>query len=249
MVLVTESYTAAEVAVGENLATGKWWHKDNRPRRIAKVGMDGSTNIYDTIVEIFYGTEKIAEIGNTTAGAAKVPVKGDLMFMSSRMICRAGVPINIMVKDAASTQTMSFGNIYELLTESEIAREVQLQSQGGQTLAELNGYSPLGGDNMSYINNGGVAMAWRRRGGVRVGRKYGVFEYCKVRTSEGNGVLHVVYRGTYIEQKWLSDVWKELHGAYVVDIRKVYGEKKQLAYYLCRYVTSQRCFEHMSSRS
>ncbi len=38
----------------------------------------------------------------------------------------------------------------------------------------------------------------------RIVRKWSVrMEYWKLRTSEGNGVLHIIYSGPYIPQRWL----------------------------------------------
>jgi hypothetical protein len=36
-------------------------------------------------------------------------------------------------------------------------------------------------------------------------------KYWKIRTNEGNGVLHIVYRGKYTPQKWLSEQWADIH--------------------------------------
>jgi hypothetical protein len=52
------------------------------------------------------------------------------------------------------------------------------------------------------------------------------FEYCKVKTNEGNWVLHVIFRGEYIPQEWLSKTWEELHGAKIVYIEKLYGNSE-----------------------
>lgn len=51
----------------------------------------------------------------------------------------------------------------------------------------------------------------------RIGRKFGHLEYFKVKSSEGNGVLHVIYRGPYIPQKWLSRHWNDIRGSPIVD--------------------------------
>lgn len=68
--------------------------------------------------------------------------------------------------------------------------------------------------------------------------------YLKVETMEGNGVLHVPYFGDYIPQRWLSDNWKELRGAGIVDIRATDavrgGGSRGLARYLLRqYIADQ----------
>lgn len=51
-------------------------------------------------------------------------------------------------------------------------------------------------------------------------------QYFKVETSEGNGVLHMIWAikhpsPVYISQKWLSDAWKHISGAYIVYICKL----------------------------
>jgi hypothetical protein len=41
---------------------------------------------------------------------------------------------------------------------------------------------------------------------MRILRKFHFkMKYWKIRTNEGNGVLHIVFRGKYIPQKWLSE--------------------------------------------
>jgi hypothetical protein len=50
--------------------------------------------------------------------------------------------------------------------------------------------------------------------------------YFKLKTAEGNDVLHIVYRGRYIPQKWLSKVWAEIHqGSFIVDIRELHWKR------------------------
>lgn len=51
-------------------------------------------------------------------------------------------------------------------------------------------------------------------------------QYFKVETSEGNGVLHMIWAikhpaPVYISQQWLSDAWKQISGAYIVYICKL----------------------------
>ncbi len=71
---------------------------------------------------------------------------------------------------------------------------------------------------------------------MRILRKYHFkMKYWKIRTNEGNGVLHIVFRGKYIPQKWLSDQWIEIHESPIVDIRSLYETRKGLqgvVYYL-----------------
>jgi hypothetical protein len=72
----------------------------------------------------------------------------------------------------------------------------------------------------------------------RIRRKFGrnSFEYCKIRTPEGQGgVIHCLFRGVYIPQSWLSDNWNIIHKASIVDIREMYGERG-IASYLMGYL-------------
>ncbi|MBA7708539.1 hypothetical protein ES703_117441 [subsurface metagenome] len=58
------------------------------------------------------------------------------------------------------------------------------------------------------------------------------FNYWKLRTSEGNGVLHVLYVGPWIPQSWLSQNWDEVHNSPVVWIQEFKRRRKRLVSYL-----------------
>lgn len=58
------------------------------------------------------------------------------------------------------------------------------------------------------------------------------FQYWKLRTSEGNGVLHILYVGPYIPQSWLSQNWDEVHNSYIVYIQEFKRRRKRLVSYL-----------------
>ena len=73
----------------------------------------------------------------------------------------------------------------------------------------------------------------------RIDRHFGKIEYIKFRTNEGHGVLHVLYTGPFIPQKWLSRNWNEIHEAKIVDIRKVKGEKRLARYLISNYLVNQ----------
>lgn len=67
--------------------------------------------------------------------------------------------------------------------------------------------------------------------------------YFKLRTSEGFGVLHIIYWGRFIPQNWLSKNWHNIHGAKIVDIRKCYSRRRKVnglvGYLLSRYLQRQ----------
>jgi hypothetical protein len=77
------------------------------------------------------------------------------------------------------------------------------------------------------------------------------FEYWKLRTSEGNGVLHIVYSGPYIPVAWLKQTWNEIHGgSYIVYLQQLRGKSKRVVNYLMgHYMTSHddhRIYSRMS---
>lgn len=68
--------------------------------------------------------------------------------------------------------------------------------------------------------------------------------YFKLKTAEGNGVLHIIYWGNFIPQNWLSHAWEQIHKSEVVDIRSAYGNKNTkvkglVGYLLTDYLTKQ----------
>ncbi|MGF3555095.1 MAG: hypothetical protein ACQXXF_07525 [Thermoplasmatota archaeon] len=74
----------------------------------------------------------------------------------------------------------------------------------------------------------------------RIRRRFGFFEYLKVRTNEGNGVLHILYAGCYIPYAWLRCNWNEITGSFIIDIRKVFS-KDGIGNYLKQYLSNQKC--------
>ena len=85
---------------------------------------------------------------------------------------------------------------------------------------------------------------------MRILRKYHFkMKYWKIRTNEGNGVLHIVFRGKYIPQKWLSEQWTEIHKSPIVDIRSLYETRKGLkgiVFYLVGNYLAKQSFERVS---
>ena len=71
-------------------------------------------------------------------------------------------------------------------------------------------------------------------------------QYWSLRTNEGNGVLHIVFKGGFIPQAWLSAAWSAIHGAMVVDIRALKGSPKRLAGYLISNYLLKQSYERMS---
>lgn len=72
--------------------------------------------------------------------------------------------------------------------------------------------------------------------------------YIKVPELSKNGKqhLHVLFRGSYIEQAIISQWWQELHQAKVVDIRKVSYRrgKAGVAAYMAKYMSKENAFRY-----
>ena len=85
---------------------------------------------------------------------------------------------------------------------------------------------------------------------MRILRKYHFkMKYWKIRTNEGNGVLHIVFRGKYIPQEWLSAQWNNIHKSPIVDIRSLHETRKGLkgiCFYLVGNYLAKQSFERMS---
>jgi hypothetical protein len=95
-----------------------------------------------------------------------------------------------------------------------------------------------------------LTSSWKAQRGVqddfrvlkmRIKRKFGNFEYIKIRTNEGNGVLHFLYTGSFIPQIWLSRNWNEIHQSPIVDIREASRVKGLGKYVVSQYLSDQRC--------
>lgn len=68
-------------------------------------------------------------------------------------------------------------------------------------------------------------------------RDLGEFHYIKFleRTRAGTPHYHIVQRGCYIPQRWLSAHWKRLTGAHMVDIRKLSNDR-MVSRYITKYM-------------
>ncbi len=59
---------------------------------------------------------------------------------------------------------------------------------------------------------------------------------CREVTKSGLRHEHILFRGSYIEQVYLSHLWEQIHGARVVWIQRVAG-RSRLASYLAKYAS------------
>jgi len=67
------------------------------------------------------------------------------------------------------------------------------------------------------------------------------FEYLRVLeiTKKGWPHYHLVARADYIKQRWISEAWRQLTGAYIVDIRAIY-KAEHVYSYVMKYLCKQR---------
>ncbi len=70
-------------------------------------------------------------------------------------------------------------------------------------------------------------------------------QFFQVRTTEGYGVLHVVWawqgdRPFFVKQNWLSNEWERIHGAPVVWVKRI-GDGQQDREKVGRYIVDQNC--------
>jgi hypothetical protein len=89
----------------------------------------------------------------------------------------------------------------------------------------------------------------------RIRKLFPKFQYVKVETFEGYGVIHALYHHAFdgwdyksIHQ-WISQAWSEIHQAPIVR-NSVVGESwsiKKVAGYLCQYMSSQKGFFRRST--
>lgn len=79
----------------------------------------------------------------------------------------------------------------------------------------------------------------------RIRRRYGRFEYLRVRTGEGHGVLHILYRGTFIPHSWLQSQWIDIHHSWNVDIRDT--QRYHCSYVVNQYLCGQSAFVRYSA--
>jgi len=88
-----------------------------------------------------------------------------------------------------------------------------------------------------------IQRSWRKLQ-MRLKRRGIMVDYIKVHeeTKRGAGHLHICFRGSYIEQRYLSYLWGIIHSSTIVDIRAVRTtkkDKKGVANYLAKYMSKE----------
>lgn len=80
----------------------------------------------------------------------------------------------------------------------------------------------------------------------RIRRKFPYFNYWKLNATEGNGVIHFIYTGSYIPKKWLVANWNDIHSSYIVDIQFIRSPKKVTNYLVSHYLANHASYSRMS---
>lgn len=84
-----------------------------------------------------------------------------------------------------------------------------------------------------------------RRLVARIRRRFDFQYFCVQETTQSGLVhLHLLYRGSFIPQAWLSQMWQTVHNAQVVWIARI-KRKRGCASYLCKYLSKEvlgRCW-------
>lgn len=103
--------------------------------------------------------------------------------------------------------------------------------------------------NMGYLNIKDIRYYY---GNKKFGNTL-EFEYFKVRTNEGNGVLHILYKGDYIPYNYVVDIWNDIHNSWDINIKKVntsdYSALKTSVYVVSQYLSNQESSYQHSSQS
>lgn len=72
----------------------------------------------------------------------------------------------------------------------------------------------------------------------RIRKRYGLFEYVYIRTREGLGVLHILFKvKKRLEIDWLRQEWVKMHNAPQMKLLEAYGGAKRLSNYLAGYLS------------
>jgi len=87
-----------------------------------------------------------------------------------------------------------------------------------------------------------IQRSWRALH-MRMVRRGLLQGYIKVpeQTDDGRMHLHVLFRGSFIEQSLIKHWWSQIHQSDIVDIRlvKTYGKPRKIASYMAKYMSKE----------
>ncbi len=138
---------------------------------------------------------------------------------------------------------MSFAILKHLVRKSQGSRRLKRfyqRAKSGLDMARRKGeFLAFLTLTSSLSSNRKISYSWdvlRKR----IYRKFGRVEYIWVRefTKSGLEHMHLIIRGPYIPQDWLSRNWEDIHGAKVVYIEAIWDFGKAVRY-MVKYMTKE----------
>ena len=70
------------------------------------------------------------------------------------------------------------------------------------------------------------------------------YDYFKIQTNEGNGVIHSLFKGNYLPYNYVVDNWNDLHNSWDVNIKAVKNGKESVqkvsSYVVSQYLSTQK---------
>lgn len=125
--------------------------------------------------------------------------------------------------------------------------KVDLEKDMKIFIKRIKRYSPIRLYKEGYISENKMRSKYRSDG---IYKKF-IFEYFRVETSEGNGVMHITYRGSYLPYNFLVDNWQEIHNSWDLNIKMIdlSDPKDASGYIVSQYMSSQRSSYIRSSQS
>lgn len=108
-------------------------------------------------------------------------------------------------------------------------------------------YSPYRLYKEGYISENKLKSTYRADG---IFQKFD-FEYFRVETNEGNGVLHILFRGSWLPYNFLVDNWMDIHNSWDLNIKLINMDqlKQSSSYVVSQYMSSQNSSYVRSSQS
>jgi len=103
--------------VGDNVLEESWIADSPYWRRVARIGLAGSTAHGDSSFNLYYGDRLVAEVQPTTVGANKVS-DDDMIVISSKMLC----PPNTKIRLVCTDDPPDTNDVYLVIDVQEIPR-------------------------------------------------------------------------------------------------------------------------------
>ena len=97
------SVAAATAVLGYDLFGDEWFQIMNEDRELTGIGVAGSTDALDTLLELFVGTQKIGEFYTKAAGAVLM----DAHRVTLEVDVEAGDMLHLYVVDAPATNPIN----------------------------------------------------------------------------------------------------------------------------------------------